>query len=320
MRKKFPLLILIVTLLTSCILISCDRTQPQLTIATSKWPGYAFISLAKQEGWLADKNIKIVEKNSATEILEALKSGQVMGSALTMDEVLRVREQGIPLQVVMVFNKSAGGDALIVKKSVKHLSELKGMRIGLELSAVGALMLYKILDKANLNEIDVELVDTTIDQQLDGWKKDKFDAVITYEPVASQIEQMGGYRLLDTRAMPGLILDVLAVRADIASNYTDELRHLTQSHFRALKRMQTHPQDTAYRLAEHLGLNGNEVQAAFRGMVLPDLATNRRYLSNKGNVLTTAHDISAILLKNNLLSKKADLTNFVSAHYLPVEP
>ena len=73
MLKKHPLPILVFTLFTFCILISCDRTKPQLTISTIKWPGYAFISLAKQEGWLADKNIKIIKKNSATEMIEALK-------------------------------------------------------------------------------------------------------------------------------------------------------------------------------------------------------------------------------------------------------
>lgn len=319
MRRMNSLSLLLLILLSALVMSGCDRVNPPLTIATSKWPGYSFITLAEREGWLAEKNIQIIEKNSATEMLQALADGSAIGATLTLDEVLRARDSGIPLQVVMVFNESMGGDVVLSKQKLVDLAELKGVRIGVEKSAVGALMLYKTLERANLTEADVELVDSPIDQQFDDWNDDKFDVVITYEPVAGRLEREGAHRLMDSRDLPDLIFDVLAVRSDLAPQHAAALRHLTASHFRALQRMHINPQDSAYRIASYLGITGEEVLSAFRVMELPNLTINRGYLADEGKVVSAARDISAIMLKSHLLTQEVGLTGLVSSNYLPVE-
>ena len=317
MQLKNYFHIISIVILTVVMLQGCNRASEPLRIAAHKWPGYEFMFLAEREGWLKDKTVLINETPSATESLRALTNGEIDGAALTLDEVLRARAEGISLQVVLVFDESAGADAMIAKKKIKVLSEIKGLRIGVERTALGFLMLHKILEAANLTESDVILVDSSIDQHLKDWQADKFDAVITYPPVSIQLEQQGGRRVIDSRKINDLIFDVLAVRTDKVSQYDDALRDLIAAHFKAVRHMRVNPQDAAYRMAGHLGLSGHEVLNVYRGLELPNILSNRKYLS-KGNVVEKAAiDLQKIMLNIKLLEQSIPLEDFVSNKYLP---
>ena len=294
------------------LLVGCDRSIEPLRIAAHKWPGYEFMFLAQREGWLDKDDIYIEETPSASASLRALIEGKVDGVALTLDEVLRARADGIPLQVVLVFDESAGADALITKKKMTTLAELKGLRIGVEKTTVGALMLHKVLAAAKLSENSVTLVNSTIDNHLQDWQRDKFDALITYEPLASQLEEQGGRRMFDSRDIADLIFDVLAVRPEVARKHTYALRDLARAHFRALQHMRSSPHDTAYRMAHHLGLEGDKVLGVFRGLELPNVASNRRYLSDGDKVSLAARELSAIMVKMKAIPKPDTLTELVT--------
>ncbi|MDP2833037.1 MAG: hypothetical protein Q8Q28_07045 [Pseudomonadota bacterium] len=92
---------------------ACKRvsTRP-LTIASHVWPGYELMFLARQEGWLASTDLRFLETATATASLAALAADQADAAALTLDEVLRARDQGIALNIVLVFDISAGVDFL----------------------------------------------------------------------------------------------------------------------------------------------------------------------------------------------------------------
>ena len=316
LSNKFHVFFILV--MTAAFLPGCSDVSEPLRIGAHKWPGYEFMFLAKREGWLKNKHVHLHETGSATESIQALIQGKTNAAALTLDEFLRARAEGIPLQVVMVFDESAGADALIAKKKIKNLSELKGLRIGVEKTALGSLMLHKILESANLKESEVTLVNSSADQHLDLWQEDKVDAVITYEPVSIQLEQQGGFRVIDSRKISDLIFDVLAVRTDKVSQYEDALRDLISAHFKALQYFRNNPQDAAYRMATHLGLTGRGVIKAYRGLELPNEAHNRKYLSANNDVEKALIQVQKIMLDLKLLEKAEPLENLISKNYLPV--
>ena len=313
-RLLFMFFIIIMMQQTACV-----RTQSPLTIATSKWLGYGFISLAEREGQLAGKNIQLVHMNSATEMIEALVDNRVLGATLTLDEVMRARNMGVPLQIVLVFNESAGADVLISRTQITGPEELKGKRIGVEWSAVGALMLSEVLSRSNLAYSDVKLIDIPADRQLDSWNTEKLDAIITYEPMATRLIQNGGYRVFDSKQMPEMIFDVLAIRSDVIEQHADAVRSLSAAHFSMLQRMRINPQDTAYRIASLIELTGEEVMVAFRGIEIPQLSANRQYLEADNKIIKAAVDISLLMSRNNMTNHDDNLFNLVSDDYLPVD-
>lgn len=279
--------------LAGCI-YGCGSSDP-IKMASHIWPGYEFLFLARDMGWLKPEDAVLVETHNASESAEHLISGKVQAAALTLDETLRVIQQGVPLFVVLIFDVSSGADALLVKSHIKSLSDLKGTRIGVETTAVGALMLNKLMAKANLLPTDFEVVHINADTHLMSWQNNNLDALITYEPTASRIEKLGALRLFDSSEIPNTIFDVLAVRRDAVEHYSQQLQVLISSHFRAQWAWKTNPIDTAYRLAKRLDAQAGDMQMLFRGLELPDLIYNHHLLGGAASELNAlSKQISAL--------------------------
>jgi NitT/TauT family transport system substrate-binding protein len=179
-------------------------------------------------------------------------------------------------------------------------------------------MLSEILLAAGLNRDDVKLVPLGVDKHLAAWPHNEMDAVVTYEPVASALLAQGAHKLFDSRKIPNAIIDVLAIRADLLDHRASGIRHLVQSHFRALDHLTRNPQDAAYRMAAHLKLQPADVLPAFRGLVLPDAAYNRRLLAGEPpELLVTASKLSAVMVKAGLLRLDDPMTALIRADFLP---
>jgi NitT/TauT family transport system substrate-binding protein len=302
------------------VLPACGRlVDKPISIAAHVWVGYEPMFLARREGWLNDKLVKLVETSSSTDSLQALFEGKVDGAALTLDEVLKARATGLPLSVVMVFDISAGADMLIVRPGLKKLADLKDRRIGFEEGAVGGLMLAEVLRTAGLTKNDVRLVSLTIDKQRDAWTRGQVDALVTYEPVASQLLAQGAVKLFDSRQIPNTIVDVLAIRSGALDyRHATAVRHLLTAHFRAFDHLHRNPHDAAYRMAAHLSLPADDVLSAFKGLLLPDVANNRRLLTGSPPpLLDTARKVSALMVQEGLLQRDDTLTALIHGDFLP---
>lgn len=294
----------------------CGPDDP-LTVASHIWPGYELMFLARREGWLPKEQVRLLETASATQSITALRQGLVQAAALTLDEVLRVRADGIPLTIALVFDISAGADVVMAGPRVQTLADLKGKVIGAETSALGALILSRLIDKAGLCISDVEVVSIAPQGHLEAWRSGQLDALISYEPTASHLLALGARRLLDSRQFPDTIFDVLAVRSEVAHKHANALSTLIAAHLRGIRQMRQNPQDTAYRIAGHLGLSGAEAMQAFRGLQLPSLSQNQSLLAANGRLRNIAQELSTIMLNAQLLTKADYLENLTSDLYLP---
>lgn len=295
--------------------------EKPISIAAHTWLGYEPMFMARNEGWLDDARVHLHETQSATESLQALAQGQVDGAALTLDEVLQARASGIPLSAVMIFNMSAGADLLLAHPDIKKLANLKGKRIGVEKSSVGEIMLAEILREAGLTKQDVTIVALPINQHLAAWQNHQLDAVITYEPVATQIMAQGAVRLFDSRQIPNTIVDVLAIRTDkINWQSGNSIRYLIETHFKALNHLQHNPQDASYRMAKRLGLPASKVLSAYKGLLLPDERNNYRLMTGKEpELLGIAQALSKIMREAQMIQKDDDMVALINADYLPVD-
>lgn len=310
---------LLAGLALSAALAGCGPQKP-LSVASHVWPGYEPMFLARNQGWLDRDKVVLAETASATESLRALAEGRVDGAALTLDEVLRSRSEGVPLTVVAIFDISAGADVLLARPEIPSLAALKGKRLGYEPSGTGHLMAVEALRQAGLAEADVRTVPLEAEEHLRAWQENRVDALVTYEPTASQLRRLKARRLFDSRDIPNTIVDVLVVRRDrLAEGRGEALRHLLAAHFRALAHIERNPQDAAYRLAPRLGLPPGEALAAFRGLLLPDAANNARLLrGNPPPLAMTASRLLALARERQLLTSADNLERLVDASYLPV--
>lgn len=293
-----------------------SQTSP-LIVAAHVWPGYEFMFLAQREGWLDTRKVTLRGTASPSESMKALGDGAVDAAALTLDEVLRARAAGTALSVVLVFDISAGADVLLARPEIRELKQLKGKRIGVEQSALGALMLVKVLQAAGLKRQEVQVVPLTIDQHGAAWQRGEVDALVCFPPVSSHLLENGAVNLFDSRQLPDTIVDVLAVRQDVLEMKRDAVRHLVVAHLRALRHLHMNAQDASYRMAAHLGLDPAQVLPSFKGMVLPDLDNNRRLLGgDKPALQSSAVSLNEVMFGEGLLPKPDKLDALVRADFL----
>lgn len=296
--------------------VGCTPSQP-LKLGIHTWIGYETIYLANDFKWLP-ASVQLVNFADSNASAWALERGDIDAACITLDEVLRLRSKGIGVTVALVFDVSAGADAVLVNPSIRQLADLAGKRIGVEPGALGALMLGGLLKAAHLDKTAIKQVDLSSAQQLHAWQAGEVDALICYEPNAALLQRTGALRIFDSRQMPDTIVDVLAVRQDRTAERDAALHAALSAHFRGLVHLKTNRQDAMYRIAARQGVTPDDVQFALGGVVLPTLEANRQYLSPaQGRLHTAVQAVSLLMLEGGMLTQMDSMESITNPTWLP---
>lgn len=288
--------------------VGCRPTPKPLKISAQVWPGFEFLFLARQREWLDPEQISLIEVIDASDSARLLADGLVDGAALTLDEVLRLRAKGVDLTVIAIFDFSAGADAVVARPSVRSLADLKGKRIGVEDTAVGGLMLLKMLQHAKISLDEVTVRHATAVEHEALWQRGEVDALVTYDPVLRMIEGAGAKRIFDSNYIPGTIVDVLAVRPQVLKERAPALRNLLEGHFRALNEFNRVPKLSASDMSARLHVKAGDIPRLFSGLVMADLAYNQKLLASDNPVLIqTATQIEAFMLQSKWIDRPSSV-------------
>ncbi len=300
------------------VVSSCGYGRP-LKIAAQKWqwPGYSFLYLAQQQGFITPQQVELLETANLGESAAALINGEVDGAALSLDEFVHCLDQGVAVQIVLILDTSAGADMLMVKPDIQSLAALKGKRIGVEKSTLGAIVLIKVLAAAQLNRADITVVEMEFDH-VTAWQQGQMDGIITYEPIAHLFKKQGLVSIWDSRQIPNGIVDVLAVRSTVLNSHQNNLTALVLGHFRALDLWQKNPIYTAYLLSSIMRLNPDEIPDVFMNINLPDHSFNRHLLTPPAAELNaTLAEVANIMHKEKFIKQLPNLDNVFTADFLP---
>lgn len=301
--------------LASPLLAACSPPLANFNVGTIVFPGYEFLHLASEMGLYRDRGIRLVEMLSSTDNQRVLATGRVQAATLTIDEVMTARAEGLDLRVVLVFDVSAGADAVMAKPTVRSVKDIAGLRVGVEDGAMGVVMFEALLAAAGLKADQVVKVPMTADQSLQTYDSGKVDALVTFEPWVTQLEARGAKRLLDSTAVPERIVDVLAVHADAIEPYAGPIRSLVQGHFVARQRFLADPTAGAP-MAARLEVPAAEVPQAFRGLLLPDVQENLRILRPGGRFDQSVQELQKVFLARGLLRRAIPTTDMVDTRFL----
>jgi NitT/TauT family transport system substrate-binding protein len=301
----------------AAVVSGCNDPSPPLRVGTIVFPGYEFLFLARELGWLDPKQVRLIELLSSTDNLALMEEGRLDAATLTLDEVIATRAKGIDLRIVAVFDVSQGADAVMARGGVDKPAALRGRRVGVEDSAMGVVMLDAVLRAAGLRPEDIVKVPITVDQSLALFQAEQLDAVVTFEPWVSQMEALGAVRLFDSTRIPGRIVDVLAVRADVIGPRAQALRHLVSAHFAALAHFRGDMAGAAVRMAPRLQVAPAEVAASFKGLHLPDAAGNREVLRPGGRFDESVQAVQRLLIERRILERAVKVDALVDLRFLP---
>lgn len=103
---------------------------------------------------------------SPTPTARALRNGLLDGAALTPDEALRLADGGLPVVIIAMINQSEGADAVLARPDVLQASDLRGRVIGLEKTALGAVV-SSSLQEGSLRPNEVSTLHVEVAQHAD---------------------------------------------------------------------------------------------------------------------------------------------------------
>lgn len=311
---------LLLALLIALSLASCEQlaessvTEPEpLRIGGTVWPGYEPLYLAETLGYFDDLPVKMVNYPSASEVIRAYRNGAIKAAALTMDEVLLLAESGFEPRVVLILDVSYGGDVILAREGINHVTDLKGKHVGAENSAVGAYLLSRALSMNGMSMSDVILEPLEVYEHEVAFADGLVDAVVTYEPERTRVLGRGAREIFSSKEIPGEIIDVLVVDED----YMARNPAIVKRWFKTLTYQQEHLQEAASIIARRQLVRPAEYLAAMEGLTIPDHAENS--LAMRGvtqPVLETIARLQKTMVENKLLQKEVDITALVDASAL----
>lgn len=276
--------------------------MPPLTVGMNPWVGYDPLVLARDRGLTDPRQLRVVELASASETLRHLRNGLLDAATLTLDEALRLVDSGVDVRIVAVLDESTGGDAVMASPRFASPAQLKGEFIAVEDSAVGALLLQRMLKKAGLTRGDVKVTNIEVARHLEALLSGQAAAAVSYEPLAGAIEAAGFRRLFDSSELPGEILDVLVVRAEVLQQRPESVDALLRAWYAGLELFQRDTPAAAELLARGTDLTPSAYAAVLQGLAFHSReASARELLGNPPRLVETASTVANALREIGLL-------------------
>ncbi len=293
-----------------------------LVMGTNVWPGYEPFYLARDLGYYQQDHIRLVEYSSATQVLQAFRNGAVDVGALTLDEVLTLRQDGHQVQVILVTDISTGADAILARSPVETLADISGQKVGVENTALGGYMLTRALQSVGLSVDDVQVIPLEVHEHDRAFDRGEIDVVVTFEPVRSRLLSRGARQLFDSSQIPDEVVDVLVVRTGDIDPYRTQLITLLQGWFLALDHLEHHPSDAAQRMAARLKLSPDDILSAYDGLRLPSHQKNKQLLSGPHSPIRQLGDrLATVMTGSGLLRAGVNVDNLCESGLLDgVEP
>lgn len=288
--------------------VSCQPVDPHvLKIGSNNWLGYQPFFAAQSLNYWDHQEVNVVELGSTTEVIRALYNGGLDGATLTLDELITVLGQGRNVKVLMVIDISYGGDTVIATPDVESINDLKGKRVAVENTALGAVMLDALLTKAELKLDNIEVIPTTYDRHEHVLKTGQSDAVITFEPVKTKLLAEGYRELFNSRQMPGEIVDVLVVSDEAYEKYPERISQLMKGFFKARNLIMAKDTTVLASMGKRTGLDTAAVAMGYEQLKLPDLEENKVLMQQCQTGFNGAVEkLMKAMLSRQLIEKSVD--------------
>jgi NitT/TauT family transport system substrate-binding protein len=269
-----------------------DKAAPggkkPLRIAYSDWPGWTAFEIALQKGWFKEEGVDVeFSWFDYLPSLDAFSAGKVDAVTVTNGDALANGAHGAKSKFILINDYSNGNDQVIAKPGIKSFPELKGKKIGVELTLVDHLLLLQAFKKYKMQPSDVELVNFPTNETPQALASGGVSAIAAWYPVSGQARKaVAGAKALFTSAdVPGLIYDTLAVNPTSLAQHKADWAKVVKVWYRVsdfVRNPKTQKEAIAI-MAAKVGVKPEEYAAALPGTFFLSLAeAKKRYKKGEG--------------------------------------
>jgi len=295
-------------------LAGCMRApDTALRIGTNVWIGSEPLYLARELGRLDPAAVQLVEYPSASEVLRAFRNEAIDGMVISLDELFGLAIDGFKPRIILVVDVSNGADVVVGRRGMKSMQDLKGKSVAVESSALGAFVLSRALAVNGMQASDVNVVHLESNEQPSAFEKGQVDAAVTFDPYRAQFLRAGARTLFDSTQIPGEIVDLLAVRANVFDRKPREIQALLAGWFGALDYMTAQPVEAARRMGIRQQTTGEDFQKAQQGLHVPTREENLRMLGGTPpGLAVTGRRLMALMVEAKLLRSSLEIEDVLA--------
>lgn len=275
-----------------------------LKVAYSDWPGFTILEVAKQKDWFkqAGLDVDLVWFDYLPSI-DAFSANKVDAVTIVATDALVTGASGGKSKIIALLDFSEGSDMIIGKPGINSIKDLKGQKIGIEVTLVEHLLLLEALKANGMTQADVQLVNTATNETPQTLASGSVAAVGAWYPVSSQaLKQVAGSKKLFTSAnAKGLIYDVLAVNPTSYASHKEEWEKFVAIYYKCVAYLQdpaTHD-DAVKIMAAKVGTNVADYAKNVPGTHFLNLAEAKKIFV-KGTGLNSIYGSMVIGDKFNL--------------------
>jgi NitT/TauT family transport system substrate-binding protein len=299
--------------LTSCF----GPPSMPLRIGANLWTGYETLYLARDLGELKDKPIRLIDFPSGTEEVRAYRNDEIDGAGLSIDQVITLAATQGDIRIIAIMDYSNGGDVILARPGLRTMRDLKGKRIGVEATALGAFFLGRALEINGMTPQDVKVVSLELSDHEAAYKAGRVDAVVTFGPARINLLKAGAITLFDSAMIPGEIVDTLAASTQAISENAENLQALVEARFKALGYFESNPADATRRMARRTQVKPEEMLEAFRLLEQPSLEQNVALLSQRDpSLVVSMTNLIQVMHRNGLITKKIDPASLLDPQFV----
>ena len=183
--------------------------------------------------------------------------GMGPGQALTLVQAR------VPVRFVFLGDISLLGDAILARRGIKSVADLKGKKVGVELASTGYPMLVYALKKYHLNLSDIKLVELDGASAAVALNTGRIDAAYTWQPYITTSVKKGFRVIFAAKDKPGIIGDLFVVREDVAKNKPDVVVRLLRVWQESVRFVRSNPSETYKIGAKGLQLSVRDARAGY---------------------------------------------------------
>ena len=275
------------------------RPRPVMVAITS-WPGYEYLYLAEQRD-LASRyriDLRIEQFSSLQDQRRAFSNGAVDVIATTVPEAIAICQESprrCPL-LVLVLDESTGADRVVAIREIQRPDQLLGRRVGLEASVLGQYLLLSSFGDRPVSLDQMTLVYEGPQALVNGLQAGDLDAIVTYAPHDLPLrEDPRFHELFSSAALPGQVVDVLAVDPQFARRHPDAIRALVRTWWAAHAEVRRNPGPSLALMAGRQRMTAGQFRLSEKGLRYPGPEQQRWLLAADGPLARSMARMSALM-------------------------
>src|SRR6266404_5805437 len=158
-----------------------------IKLAYSDWPGYTVMEIAKQKGWFKDAGLDVeMVWFEYSPSIDAFAAGKIDADMIVAGDDLVTGASGAKSKIVCLVDYSEGSDMIVGAPGVDSIKDLKGKKVGVELTLVEHELLLQALQVNGLGQSDVTLVGTSTDKTPQALQSGQVAAIGAWYPISGQ--------------------------------------------------------------------------------------------------------------------------------------